>query len=117
MTRITGHATRRPYVTYAMLTNPETPFPDTDPFAYGDQTVVQLRAQPFIVEDDFGTVVTMPIDTTPRRTIAAAPDVVFEEEEPIVRLERKLDAAMRQITALQQQLDSLDLTLARALTR
>ncbi len=101
-----------------MLTNVETPFPDTDPFEYGDQTVVQLRAQPFIVEDDFGTVVTMPIETTSGRTVAAAaPDVVFKEEDPLERLERKLDAAMRQITALQQQLDSLDLTLARALTR
>ena len=100
-----------------MLTHGETPFPDTDPFEYGDQTVIQLRAQPFSVEDDFGTVVTMPIDTSAGRTIAAAPEEVFKEEEPLERLERKLDAAMRQIAALQQQLDSLDLTLARALTR
>lgn len=100
-----------------MLTHAETPFPDTGPFDYGDQTVVQLRAQQFMVQDEIGTVVTMPIDTSANRTIAAAPEAVFKEEEPLERMERKLDAAMRQIAALQQQLDSLDLTLARALTR
>lgn len=94
-----------------MLTHPET-----DPFEYGDQTVIQLRTQPFVVQDDIGTIVTMPIDPS-LRTIAAPPEEAFKEEDPLERLERKLDAAMRQIAVMQQQLDSLDLTLARALTR
>lgn len=96
------------------------PFPEEEPFSYGDQTVVQLRSQPFIVQDELGTVVTMPIDTSPR-PLAAVPqvplDTVFIEEDPIARMERKLDAAMRQIAALQQRLESLDVTLARALSR
>jgi hypothetical protein len=95
----------------------ETPFPDSDPFEYGDQTVVQLRAQPFIVEDELGTIVTMPIDTHTRLIPVPRPEEVFVEEDPLARMERKLDAAMRQIAALQQQLDSLDLTLARVLAR
>ena len=37
--------------------------------------------------------------------------------DPIVRLEQKLDHALRLITSLQQQLDSIDATLARALNR
>lgn len=106
------------------------PFAEDDPFSYGDQTVLQLRAQPFAiqqpfvaqqpfaVQDEIGTVVTMPIDTTPRQPLASVPrETVFAEEDPIARLERKLDAAMQQIAAMQQRLESLDLTLARALSR
>lgn len=112
-----------------MLTNLDqtliAPFADSDPFAYGDHTVVQLRAQPFQVQDELGTVVTMPIDTTPRNPLAAVPagpvgvprETVFVEEDPMTRLEGKLDAALRQIAALQQTIESLDLTLARALSR
>jgi hypothetical protein len=94
------------------------PFADPDPFAYGEHTVVQLRAQPFEVQDELGTVVTMPIDTTPRNPLAAVPaGPVAVEEDPMTRLERKLDAALRQIAKLQQTIESLDLTLARALSR
>lgn len=107
-----------------MLTNLDqtliAPFADPDPFAYGDHTVLQLRAQPFEVQDELGTVVTMPIDTTPRNPLAAVPAgpvAVAVEEDPMTRLERKLDAALRQIAALQQTIESLDLTLARALSR
>jgi hypothetical protein len=80
---------------------------DDDPFAYGDQTVLQLRTATFDVpaeapepEPAFGTVM-MPV-----------PPV---EEDPIVRIEQKLDLALRQITALQQRLESLDTTLMRVL--
>ena len=107
-----------------MLTNLEatvlTPFAEEDPFDYGDRTVLQLRAQPFEVQDAFGTVVTMPIDTAPRNPLAPVPvETVFAEEDPIVRLERKIDASMQQIAMLQQRIESLDTTLARvlALTR
>lgn len=101
-----------------MFTNPEeVPFPESDPFAYGDQTVVQLRSQTFHVEDERGTIVTMPVETDPRLTVAAPAEPLLADEDPLVRLERKLDVALRQITALQQQLDSLDITLARVLSR
>lgn len=80
---------------------------EDDPFAYGDHTMLQLRTATFDVpaaepapEEKFGTVV-MP-----------APPV---EEDPIVRIEQKLDLALRQITALQQRLESLDTTLMRVL--
>jgi hypothetical protein len=104
-----------------MLSNPDetvlaSPFADEDPFAYGDQTVLQLRAQPFAVQDELGTVVTMPIDTD-RRQANPALNTVFAEEDPIARLEAKLDTALRQIAALEKRLESLDLTLARTLAR
>ena len=98
------------------------PFPEDDPFAYGEHTVLQMRAQPFQVQDELGTVVTMPIETNVRMPLAAVEpsvplDTVFAEEEPMARLERKLDTALRQIEKLQQRIESLDLTLARALSR
>lgn len=87
-----------------------------------DKTIVQsMRAQSFEVQDELGTVVTMPIDTNlriPRPVaVAPAPEVVFADEDPLARMEQKLDAALRQIEKLQQRIESLDLTLARALSR
>lgn len=96
------------------------PFTDDTPFAYGEHTVLQLRsqpfqvpAQPFQVEDELGTVVTMPLDTNVRAPLAAVPS----GDDAILRMEAKLDAALRQIEKLQQRIESLDLTLARALSR
>lgn len=114
-----------------MLTNSDatlviSPFADAeDPFSYGDQTVLQLQAQPFEVQDAFGTVVTMPIDTAGRNPLAplaavpaAAPlETVFADEDPIARLERKVDLALQKIAVLQQYIESLDATLARVLAR
>jgi hypothetical protein len=98
------------------------PFPDENPFAYGERTVLQLREQPFQVQDELGTVVTMPIDTNVRIPLAAAPppsplETVFAEEDPIARMERKLDSALLMIEKLQHRIESLDLTLARVLSR
>jgi hypothetical protein len=87
----------------------ESPFADS-PFAYGEHTVLQLRSQPFEVQDELGTVVTMPIDTNPRKT-------VLIEEDTLLRLERKMDEALRHIDKLQQRIESLDMTLARVLSR
>lgn len=89
--------------------NEESPFAES-PFAYGERTVLQMRSQPFEVEDELGTVVTMPIDTNPRKTILI-------EEDALLRLERKMDEALRHIDKLQQRIESLDLTLARVLSR
>lgn len=89
------------------------PFTDDTPFAYGEHTVLQMRSQPFQVQDELGTVVTMPLDTNVRAPLAAVPS----GDDAILRMEAKLDAALRQIEKLQQRIESLDLTLARALSR
>ena len=48
-------------------------------------------------------------------TVMAMP--VPEPEDAMVRMEQKLDLALRQLTALQQRLESLDATLMRVLMR
>ena len=48
-------------------------------FAYGEATVLQMRSQPFEVEDELGTVVTMPIETNPRRTMLIEEDTLPEQ--------------------------------------
>jgi hypothetical protein len=108
---------------------PAAPSDDESPFAYGEATVLQLRAQPFQVQDELGTVVTMPIDTNARMPWAPAPapapapvppalsfDTVFAEEDPLARMEQKLDQALWMIEKLQQRIESLDMTLARVLS-
>lgn len=89
--------------------NEESPFAES-PFAYGEHTVLQMRSQTFEVEDELGTVISMPIDTNPRKTILI-------EEDAVVRLERKLDLALQHIEKLQHRIESLDMTLARVLSR
>lgn len=103
---------------------PETAVPDA-PFEFGDRTILALRAQPFTIEHEYGTMMLPATSSVPRETTEmplpvlpsvenAAPEA---EIDPIVRLEAKLDAALRLIQSLQQQLDSIDATLARALNR
>ena len=103
---------------------PQTPVPDA-PFEFGDRTLLALRAQPFAIEHEYGTMILPATSSVPRETTemplpalpiveAAAPEA---EIDPIARLEYKLDAALRLIQSLQQQLDSIDATLARALNR
>ncbi|HVE72870.1 MAG TPA: hypothetical protein VNI54_16000 [Thermoanaerobaculia bacterium] len=84
---------------------------DENVFEYGDRTIFQLRAQSFAIENDYGTMIgpvtsALPVVETPLST-----------QDPVARLEQKLDLALRRIDALQQKLDSLDVTLARALNR
>jgi hypothetical protein len=100
--------------------SPSTLPPDA-PFEFGDRTLLALRGQSFEIENEYGTMI-LPVSPVPRETTeiplpvveTAAPEA---EIDPIVRLEHKLDAALRLIQALQQQLDSIDATLARALNR
>lgn len=103
---------------------PQPPVPDA-PFEFGDRTLLALRAQPFAIEHEYGTMMLPATSPVPRETTemplpvlpiveAAAPDAPVD---PIVRVEQKLDAALRLIQSLQQQLDSIDATLARALNR
>ncbi|HET8773806.1 MAG TPA: hypothetical protein VFP80_08450 [Thermoanaerobaculia bacterium] len=97
----------------------ETPTPPPDaPFEFGDRTLLALRAQPFAIEHEYGTMM-LPAGPISRETTEIPLPVVESapETDPIQRLEQKLDAALRLIQSLQQQLDSIDATLARALNR
>jgi len=85
---------------------------DEKVFDYGDRTLFQLRAQSFAIENEYGTM----IGPAPAPVLPVVETPVVAED-PVVRLEQKLDLALRQIAALQQKLESIDLTLARALNR
>ncbi len=80
-----------------------------DPFPIGDRTILQLRNQPFAL-DDYGTMVTPGSSPAVEGSDALPAD-------PLQRLEQKLDAALRAIEALQRRLDSMDAAIARALSR
>jgi hypothetical protein len=98
----------------------ETPLtPPEAPFEFGDRTLLALRAQPFAIEHEYGTMILPAGSPIPRETTEMPLPVVepAPEVDPIVRLEQKLDTALRLIHSLQQQLDSIDATLARALNR
>ena len=98
----------------------ETPMPLPEaPFEFGDRTLLALRAQPFAIEHEYGTMILPAGSPIPRETTEMPLPVVepASEMDPIVRLEQKLDTALRLIQSLQQQLDSIDATLARALNR
>jgi hypothetical protein len=98
------------------------PLPPDAPFEFGDRTLLALRAQPFAIEHEYGTMM-LPAGAAVSRETTEIPLPLVEtapmqgEIDPIVRLEQKLDAALRLIQSLQQQLDSIDATLARALNR
>ena len=84
------------------------------PFAYGDRTVLQMQSQQFDVREDLGTMMVRPDEAAaaiPRQTVAVP------QEDPIARLERKLDLALIQLEKLQQRIESIDLTLVRVLSR
>lgn len=83
------------------------------PFEFGDRTILQMRNQDFEIAEEYGTVVLQPGAAAPEETPAAEtlPD------DPIARLEQKLDAALRMINSMQHKLESLDATLARLLMR
>ena len=70
----------------------------------GEQTLVQLP---------LGTVVNI----HSRTTVPQHRPVKNVDYEAIDRLERKLDVALRQIAALAQRLESMDMTLARVVGR
>ena len=78
---------------------------------------MQLRSQAFTVEEEFGTIVSLPTQPVPATDIALPIATIAISEDPLARLERKLDTALRQIERLQQRIESLDITLARTLSR
>jgi hypothetical protein len=86
-----------------------------DVFEYGDRTIFQLRAQPLTIEEEYGTICSKPTVDMP-----LAPPMSIEGEpagDRVALLEQKLEAALRRIELLQQRVDSMDATLARALNR
>ena len=85
---------------------------DENVFDYGDRTIFQLRAQSFTIENDYGTM----IGPVPAASLPVVETPVIADD-PVARLEQKLDLALRQISLLQQKVDSIDATLARALNR
>ena len=87
---------------------------EESPFAYGEGTVMKMQSQQFDVQDELGP---MMVKATELVASSSAPPVVISDEDPLVRMEKKLDLALRQIEKLQQRIESLDLTLARTLMR
>jgi hypothetical protein len=80
-------------------------------FEIGDRTVGLMRDQAFAF-DEFGTCV------SPAAT--AEIEIAAEEtpaDDTLHRVERKIDHAMRAITALQRRIASIDLVLARVVNR
>lgn len=100
-----------------------SPDEEKEVFDYGDRTIFTLRAQSFDVDTEYGTMIGRPEPLltveAPLETVApsAVPVVPAVEEDPVKRLEQKLDAALHAIAQLQQKLESIDATLARALNR
>ena len=74
------------------------------------------RADRTIRGEEFGTVI---LESVPFQTENIDPFPVEElpPQDPIARLEEKLDAALKAIAAMQQRIESLDETLMRVLMR
>lgn len=87
--------------------------PADEPFAYGEGTVMKMQSQQFDVQDELGTMMVKATELGASGT----PSMVISDEDPLVRMEKKLDLALRQLEKLQQRIESLDLTLARTLMR
>jgi hypothetical protein len=86
---------------------------DENVFEYGDRTIFELRTQSFAIEQEYGTMIGPPPDLP----VVEAPVPLPIADDPISRLEQKLDLVMRRLDALQHKIDSIDSTLARALNR
>lgn len=101
-----------------VMTAPDESASDATVFTFGDRTVLQLRSQSFMSEEEFGTVI---LESVPFRTesVLETPAAIAApiELDPMQRLEEKLDLALRAIANLQQRVESLDATLARVLMR
>jgi hypothetical protein len=112
-------------VSTAMATEDDPVNETSDVFEYGDRTIFQLRAQPIDFDEQYGTIVQKPVPliapvVAPALDVAAETPASFEAAQDLDRvtlLERKLEAALRRIDQLQQRLDSIDATVARALNR
>ena len=87
-------------------------------FEFGDRTILQMQNQDFEPVEEYGTMMQAPSRAdAPLTTETVAGVETPASEDPLVRLEQKLDLAMRMIAAMQHKLESLDATLARLLMR
>jgi hypothetical protein len=96
------------------------PDEEKEVFDYGDRTIFTLRAQSFDVDNEYGTIIGRPAPLLTVEAPLELPPVVEAPpvtEDPLKRLEQKLDSALHAIAQLQQKLESIDATLARALSR
>lgn len=90
----------------------------SDVFEFGESTILQMRNQPFRVDDQYSTMMSEPLPELESNGPDAEP--VAQEPaagDPLARLEAKLDRALQAIETLQQRLDSIDSALARVLNR
>lgn len=87
--------------------------PDDNVFDVGDRTIGLLRQQTFELDDDYETLITAP-------GVTAVIEVAKEEipsEEPLVRLERKLDVVIAAMGELKRRIDSINSVLAGLMRR
>jgi hypothetical protein len=75
-------------------------------FPFGEGTIMQMREQVLELEE-FGT-----------RIAAEAPALtIATEQSDTATLEAKIDLLLQAVSVMQRRLDSIDQTLARALSR
>lgn len=116
--------------THRPAPDPERKKTENEPFEFGDRTIFQLRNQDFepqdreaaapvreLASDEFGTVVLKPGQTLESVLPPVEATAAAVSDDPLVRVEQKLDAALRQLHSLQQRLESLDATIAKVLLR
>jgi hypothetical protein len=97
---------------------PAAPDAPEAPFEFGDRTVLALRSQAFDIEQEYGTMIRPSAPPVPMETTEIPmPLLELPATDPILRLEEKIDTALRLIQSLQRQLDSIDAALARTLNR
>ena len=87
---------------------------EKDVFPIGDSTIFALRNQRFDTED-LGTMIVREVPSLIQPAVMTTASEL--DTDPITRLEQKLDAALHMIAKLQQRLDSIDATIARAISR
>lgn len=90
-------------------TKPVRADPEDSPFDIGDRTIFQMRNQRFDV-DELGTIV-----SAPHRNVPLVTTAIEVSAEPLVRIEQKLDDALRALETLQQRVDSLDSLMSRVI--
>lgn len=101
-----------------------------EPFAYGDGTLMQLREQRWDLDEEATRVIGQPPQDDPemgtqiiaptRRTdvaTATVPTAAAVSDDPLVRIEHRLDELTRAMMSMQRRLDSIDAALARVLAR
>jgi hypothetical protein len=94
-------------------------------FAVGERTVMTMQSQSFL-DEEFGTIAGDPSDLAAMEAPVAAENAPVREEgapaaaataDDLIRIERKLDTLTHLLNALNRRLDSIDMVLARMISR